>query len=265
MNPYDCCCGSAAPVNVVGSPGIPGIVASAGANAFAITTASFAVPIVGGTVTVAVDSTSWMVVGQAVVIGQGGLVLTNKGPYTFTVTTITDGTHVILTRVASTSDGTSASVDQGAVVSPIGLPGATGAGGVGGSLTASSPANPAGTASVTAVMMGLAGTVTPTTTGRVAILITGMAGNSTIGDGAEVQIFYGTGAAPNNGVAFTGTALGRTKTTIASTAAGKSGFALAFVATGLVVGTAYWIDTALQAVTGGTASLYDVDVVAIEL
>ena len=65
--------------------------------------------------------------------------------------------------------------------------------------------------------------------------------------------------------ALTGTTVGVLKIMIASTAAGKQGFALTGLVTGLTVGTGYYIDVGLKAVTGGTATIYDLDVTAIEL
>jgi hypothetical protein len=69
----------------------------------------------------------------------------------------------------------------------------------------SSPANPTGNATTTPTMMGLAGSITPKSTGNVRITITGDAGNSVINDGAQMQVAYGTGAAPANAATATGT------------------------------------------------------------
>lgn len=126
-------------------------------------------------------------------------------------------------------------------------------------------ASPTGTTSTTGVMMGLAGAITPRVGGRVLIIVTGVAANNTIADGASIQIRYGTGTAPTNGAALTGSTLGLLKNFVAETAAGKNGFGASYVVTGLTVGTAYWIDLSLKAVTGGTATIFDVDIVAIEL
>ncbi len=129
----------------------------------------------------------------------------------------------------------------------------------------SSPSNPTGTSNTTGLMMGLNVAFTPTTTGRVLVNLTGMLANNTIGDGASVQLRFGTGTAPINTAALTGTTVGVLKNMIASTAAGKQGVALSGIITGLTVGTAIWIDVGLKAVTGGTATLFDVDAVVIEL
>jgi hypothetical protein len=133
------------------------------------------------------------------------------------------------------------------------------------SVVTATPADPTGTASATLVMMGLAVAITPKLTGRVKVTVTGMMGNSVIGDGASAQISHGTGGAPANAAAVTGTQDGKLKNMIASTAAGKQAVALCTVITGLALNTAIWVDLALKAVTGGTASLYDLDVVVEEI
>lgn len=128
-----------------------------------------------------------------------------------------------------------------------------------------STATPTGTTVTSAAkMLGLGATITPVKSTRVLVAITGIALNSTIGDGTNVQIAYGTGAAPSNGAAATGTAVGSVKHFVSSTAAGQQGIALMWVVTGLTAGTAYWFDLQFEAVTGGTATLKDVDVVLIE-
>lgn len=68
--------------------------------------------------------TSWMVVGQYVILGQGpGAALTNPGPYTFEIKSIDSVTQATLTRRAASNDGASLSVDVGAYLSPEGIPG----------------------------------------------------------------------------------------------------------------------------------------------
>jgi hypothetical protein len=125
-----------------------------------------------------------------------------------------------------------------------------------------SPSNPAGTNSLTGVMMGLAGAITPTVTGKLRFTVTGSGNNNTAGDGWIVQLRYGTGAAPANGGALTGTICGQTKKTVVGTS--TTMFIADCYATGLTVNTAYWFDLMLEAVTGGTATLFFIDMVAIE-
>lgn len=117
------------------------------------------------------------------------------------------------------------------------------------------PANPTGTTSTTGVMMGLALTFTPKKTGRVKVYVSFNITNNTAGDGATAQLAYGTGTAPTNGAAVTGTAIGQAQSAVAASASQPEGITLVAVVTGLTVGTAYWFDVILKAVTGGTASI----------
>lgn len=128
------------------------------------------------------------------------------------------------------------------------------------------PANPATTTDMTGVMMGLHGAITPTATGKVLMIVSGTIFNSTlIGDGAVAGLRYGTGTAPANGDALTGTAVGGATVYVASTTAGSGGFSLNAVVTGLVATTPYWIDVALAAQTGGSAGISAVSISTIEL
>jgi hypothetical protein len=146
---------------------------------------------------------------------------------------------------------------QGAAANPVWA--ATTAGAV----TQAQPANPTGTNSLTGLMMGLAGSITPTLTGRLMITISGDISNNTGSDGGTVQIRYGTGSAPANADALTGNAIGTLIRAIAGTVTVP--FSVQAVVTGLSVGTAYWLDLGLAAITGGTASIFDVSVTAIEI
>ena len=116
----------------------------------------------------------------------------------------------------------------------------------------SSPANPSGTTNTTGLMMGLAGAITPVYTGRVMITVCGDISNGTSADGAKVQIRYGTGAAPANAAALTGTTAGALVNMTAAANAQKCPFSLTAIVTGLTLATAIWIDVGL-AVTGRTA------------
>ncbi|MEM3845775.1 MAG: hypothetical protein QXU98_08740 [Candidatus Parvarchaeota archaeon] len=128
----------------------------------------------------------------------------------------------------------------------------------------STPSNPNGTTSTSPVQMGLGVGYIPSITGRLLILIFGEASNNTAGDGATVQLSYGTGVAPSNGASATGTAVG-SKISITSNAANQTvPFALGYILTGLAIGTNYWFDLQVAAVTGGTASVSNLTVLIIE-
>lgn len=131
--------------------------------------------------------------------------------------------------------------------------------------TGTTSAAPTGTTSATAVMMGLAGGITPTRGTKIIVMVSGQMSNDTVNDGATVDLRFGTGAAPANGVAVTGTLVGIAQTATSLVAGDRSGFCVMGKVTGLSVGTAYWLDLSLLAVTGGTASVTGVSVVAFEV
>jgi hypothetical protein len=129
------------------------------------------------------------------------------------------------------------------------------------------PANPTGTASSSPVMMGLGSScaVTPNRSGKVILAISGNAANSSSGDGWAYQIRYGTGGAPANATALTGTAA-----TTSAPDVPPTGIALPFstqgVVTGLALGTPVWFDVALQrfGAGGGTASVTNLTCSSLE-
>lgn len=119
----------------------------------------------------------------------------------------------------------------------------------------STPGNPAATGSLVFVMMGLAILFTPNKTGRVRITVQGQLGNTTTADGCTVQISTGTGGAPANGAAVTGTQQGVAQTWTSLTGVLNAPLFVFAVVTGLAIGTQIWVDLAVKAVTGGSASV----------
>jgi hypothetical protein len=122
-------------------------------------------------------------------------------------------------------------------------------------------------------MQGLAGAVTPGSTGNVLITISGTinaASATTVNNGVAYQISYGTGAAPTNNTSLTGTQIGivqKYTSAVAPTAVGDVNvpFSVTYLVTGLTLGTAYWIDLAAESIT--TASdmgFVNIAIVAIE-
>lgn len=120
----DCrpCCTTPVVVNVPGLTGAAGADGAAGAagtngtngvNAFTTTSADFNVPAAkGGTVTISVADTSWMVVGQTLVI---------TGPATFLITAIPTGTTVTLAWDQAPGDAAGNTlISSGSKVSPSG-------------------------------------------------------------------------------------------------------------------------------------------------
>ena len=131
-------------------------------------------------------------------------------------------------------------------------------------------ASPAGIANTSGLMLGLsnlgaANIITPQVTGRVCITISGVVAQSTTADGAFWHIRTGTGTAPSNGGALTGTQSGGQQSMTFLTGVLKVPFCLTTIVTGLTLGTAAWIDLVLGTVTGGTATMTEVMVSAFEL
>ena len=126
-------------------------------------------------------------------------------------------------------------------------------------------AAPTGTAAVTpGVMMALGSAITPTKTGNVLIVINGYMNNSVVADQCTVGIRYGTGTAPINGAAATGTALGLAVNLGQPTAGYNFPFSVTGIATGLTVATAYWVDAVLFHTTGGTCTIAGVTTTMVE-
>lgn len=132
----------------------------------------------------------------------------------------------------------------------------------------SEPADPATTASGTGVMMGLAMSFSPLKTGKMLLLFTGDTDNTSANDGTLIQIRVGTGAAPANGAALTGTTYGRLIRSNNNTAL-AGGWNIFPVSSHryntFTVGTTYWMDISLATVGGGTARVRDIEISAIEL
>lgn len=129
------------------------------------------------------------------------------------------------------------------------------------------PSNPTGTTSTSYVMagLGLAGGsstkfgFTPIAggSGKVAFIISSFGSNTTNNQNTAQLPAYGTGTAPTNGAAATGTTTQASgSSTPALTNAGGFYFSLGFmgVITGLTAGTAYWMDLQFNA-SANTANI----------
>lgn len=128
----------------------------------------------------------------------------------------------------------------------------------------STPSNPTGTTATAGVMAGLAVYFTPRRSGFVEVTIAGSMLNDTNTDGVGVQLRYGTGTAPANGDAPTGSVAGQSQSSFIDTAGNTVGFSIP-AALALTAGATYWFDARQNAVTGGTASLANLTVRIIEL
>jgi hypothetical protein len=124
----------------------------------------------------------------------------------------------------------------------------------------SASATPTAPASTSAYKMaGLGVLFTPTATGNVAVTVNGTITGSTVtaGDGVKYQLSYGTGAAPANAAALTGTQVGPVQTYTSPSIVVAADINVPFslgpvVITGLTVGTQYWLDLAAE--SAGTVS-----------
>ncbi len=129
MSLTPCCapCPTKETVNVPGIEGLPGDDGSNGTNgvaAYTIVTGGFNVP--ADTVTpviVGVANSSWTVIGQILIIGQGaGVALANPGPATFIVDAIPSPTSLQLLWLNYPGDVAAGSaISANAIVSPSGV------------------------------------------------------------------------------------------------------------------------------------------------
>lgn len=131
------------------------------------------------------------------------------------------------------------------------------------------PADPTDTASTSLVCMGLGGacTVTPAASGKVLVTVTGQAQSLTAAANITLGCRFGTGTAPVNGAADTGTRFGAAADPVVKPVA--TGVSVPFAFTGLLSltpGTAYWLDVVAATGTGADhAKVTDVGVTAVEL
>jgi hypothetical protein len=131
------------------------------------------------------------------------------------------------------------------------------------------PTAPAATVSTTGVMMGIGSTAKFTlaapTSGSVLIIVSGNIGNSVASILSQLNLRYGTGTPPINGVAQVGTVLTGSYTNWAATANTAVPFSAQAVVTGLITATQYWVDLGLATSATGTASVNNLAVSIVEL
>lgn len=125
--------------------------------------------------------------------------------------------------------------------------------------------SPTGTTSATGVMMGLGSTctLTPSYSGRIKVDFQCQLSNSGTSAANTISLRYGTGTAPVNGAALTGTVVGGTINAQLQTAAVISPAFLSGIITGLTPGTAYWFDISLGT-SAGTSTAASVSCNAFE-
>lgn len=134
---------------------------------------------------------------------------------------------------------------------------------------AGTSAAPASTTSTTGVMMGLgliAGfSYTPKTSGNILVFIGGTASTATASTTATMTGKQGTGTAPSNAAAPSGTTFGINQITTGLVGAGI-GFIVMGKITGLAIGTAVWFDLVLATgVAADAASVKNLQCIVIEV
>jgi hypothetical protein len=118
------------------------------------------------------------------------------------------------------------------------------------------------------VQAGLGLQLTPNRSGVVQVIAQVTGKNSIADDGISVQIDYGTGTPPGNGVIAPpagATIVGWYQTSMSSTNHEENALTVTYIISGLTLGTQYWFDLIETAVFGGTAQLYDIVITAVEL
>lgn len=135
------------------------------------------------------------------------------------------------------------------------------------SISQSTPANPTGSSTAAFIMMGLAGSITPKSSTKLFVIISGNFQSTAATGGAEIEIQFGTGTAPLNGTISVGTTIGNlTHIDNGLGAAKLLPFSIQGIATGLTVGTTYWIDLAQKIVnTASTSNLSNISITAFGL
>ena len=132
-------------------------------------------------------------------------------------------------------------------------------------------ATPTGTASTTLVMLGCGSTCTytPASSGLVLVSVTAYGYCTTASTGIEVGGRYGTGTAPANGVAVSGTRFGASAESYVrpSAATNTNSEAIAFTdIITLTPGTAYWFDLAFATTNASDlCTIYNVSMSFVEL
>lgn len=127
----------------------------------------------------------------------------------------------------------------------------------------STPSDQTAINSATELMLGLAGSITPTASGKIMVTICGDIINGTTTALGTIRIHYGTGTAPVNAAATTGTSIGNIQVCRCASSNQRQGFSITAIATGLTPSTAYWIDLGVFA-SAGIVTIRNVAISAFE-
>ena len=124
----------------------------------------------------------------------------------------------------------------------------------------------AGVGQTTALMMGMGGNchITPVYSSRLLVITWGSGVNAAANSNYLIQQYYGTGTAPANHAALTGTAVGTQIVGGEFLAGATNPFSITNIITGLSPGTPYWLDVSLASNNTNVASLQRLTCIAIE-
>jgi len=107
-------------------------------------------------------------------------------------------------------------------------------------------------------------TLTPGATGRVMVMWSGDQTSNATAQTHTMQMVYGTGAAPANNTAVSGTAIGGEVAWVSLTGQLRTPFSIAYLITGLTLGTTYYFDIACKS-SAGNVALKNVNFLAFEV
>ncbi len=128
-------------------------------------------------------------------------------------------------------------------------------------------ANPGSTNSSSVTMVGLAGSIKTLNGTQVMVVISGDIAQSGNDGNSTIQMHYGTGTAPSNGNAASGTVAGG-RLNIAFQGTGsklKYPFSTNAIISGVTPGTTYWLDLGTTNSGGHTVNIKNVSISAFEL
>jgi hypothetical protein len=125
-------------------------------------------------------------------------------------------------------------------------------------------ATPPASTSTAYQMLGLGLDISTTIGTAARLAVSGNISNTANNGETDAILCYGTGTPPVNGVAQTGTIIGSIIRYMASSGGSIGPFSKSVVITSLALGTAYWFDLAMKAVTG-SAQIHDIDITVNEL
>ena len=116
------------------------------------------------------------------------------------------------------------------------------------------------------VMMGLAGVITPTATGKIFATIAGTMGDTVANKTPALQMRFGTGSPPVNGAGGApGTLIGAQEIVTGNMTNNLSPFSVCGVIMGAALGVPLWLDLQLWTSPGGIAVVVGASVSAFEL